>query len=481
MNKVKNIAKNTSYLTLALIIQKLISFSYFIILARYLGMEVLGQYYTAVAFTTILALVVDLGFSNILIREIAKDQNKTDQWLRPIIGLKLILSILAALIGYILAKIAGYNPLILNLISISFLAMLLDSFTNTFFSVIRGFHNLKFESLAAIFFQVIVFILGIFFIQKGFSAIWLMIAMAIASLVNFIFSVLIAKFKFSLNILPQFNLFLSKKIFQLSWPFALFNILQRTYSYLDSLLLGFLASYTQVGLYQIAFKIVFALQFLPLAFVASLYPAMSAYWQNNRDQLSITFKRAMNYLIIIALPIIFGVIAISQEIVALMGAEEGAVWPLRIIMLSLLFIFLNFPVGSLLNACDRQKRNTFNMAIATMSSVLLNLIFIPLWQAIGASLTVLLTNFLMLILGLRASYGLINYRFSDSIPLILKVIFSSCLMALIVFFGRELINLYLSIIIGALIYFILLYLLGGFSRADILSISNSFFKKTKKI
>ncbi len=474
MNKVKDIAKNTSYLTLALIIQKVISFSYFIILARYLGMDLLGQYYTAVAFTTILALVVDLGFSNILIREVAKDQEKTGLWLRPIIGLKLALSVLAGLLAYAIAYIAGYETLVLNLIVISFIAMIFDSFTNTFFSVIRGFHNLKYESIAAISFQVIIFIFGFTLMRLNYSALWIMSVMALASFVNFIFSSLVAKFKYNLNILPLFDYNLSKKIIIISWPFALYNILQRIYSYLDSLLLGFLASYAQVGIYQIAFKIVFALQFLPLAFIASLYPAMSAYWKNNQTQLLISFKRAFNYLIIISLPIIFGVIMIAPEVVLIMGADSEAIWPLRIIMLSLFFIFLNFPVGSLLNACDRQKRNTFNMAIVTVSSIALNLILIPLFQALGASITVLITNCLLLILGLRATRKIIKYSIIDSFSVLFKSLLSAILMALFIYILNNFLPLFVVIIISALFYFIFLFILKAYRKADVYSILQSF-------
>ncbi len=474
MNKVKDIAKNTSYLTLALIIQKVISFSYFIILARYLGMEFLGQYYTAVAFTTILALVVDLGFSNILIREVAKDQEKTSLWLRPIISLKLILAVLAGILAYLFAYLAAYESLILNLILISFIAMIFDSFTNTFFSVIRGFHNLKYESIAAISFQVIIFVFGYTLMRLNYSPIWLMSVMAFASLINFIFSSLVAKFKYKLNTLPQFNYSLSRKILIISWPFALYNILQRIYSYLDSLLLGFLANYSQVGLYQIAFKIVFALQFLPLAFIASLYPAMSAYWKNNQNQLLVTFKRAINYLIIISLPIIFGVVIIAPEIVTIMGADTQAIWPLRVIMFSLFFIFLNFPVGSLLNACDRQKRNTLNMAIVTISSIALNLILIPLFQALGASITVLLTNFLLLILGLRAIKKILNYSILHSISVLFKSILSAILMSIFIFSLQYYIPLFIAIILSALVYFLLLYLFKAYKKEDVLSILESF-------
>ena len=54
MLKINNIARNTSYLTLALILQKIISFTYFTLLARYVGPVSLGKYYFAISFTTIL-------------------------------------------------------------------------------------------------------------------------------------------------------------------------------------------------------------------------------------------------------------------------------------------------------------------------------------------------------------------------------------------------------------------------------------------
>ena len=67
MQKIQSIAKNTSYFTLALIIQKVISFAYFAVLARNLAPAELGQYYLAISFTTIFAIFVDLGLANILV------------------------------------------------------------------------------------------------------------------------------------------------------------------------------------------------------------------------------------------------------------------------------------------------------------------------------------------------------------------------------------------------------------------------------
>ena len=260
--------------------------------------------------------------------------------------------------------------------------------------------------------------------------------------------------------------------------FALFAIFQRFYTYLDSVFLSIFSGDEQVGLYQVAFKIIYALQFLPLAFTASLYPALSSYWRHNKEQLAITFERALNYLTIISLPIIVGVFLLADKIVLLFKDDySAAAWPLKISIISLFFIFLNFPVGSLLNACDAQKRNTRNMIIVTIASVALNLILIPQFQALGASWVVLVTNFLMFILGMREAKKIIGSWRKSIFSIFFKALVASLLMGIIVYFGANYINIFLLTIIAALSYFIFLYSLGGFSKSDIMSIKNSFLKK----
>ena len=138
-----------------------------------------------------------------------------------------------------------------------------------------------------------------------------------------------------------------------------------------------------------------------MAFVASLYPAMSRYWLENRKQLVISFEKALIYLMVISIPISAGVVALADKIILIFNGDyEKAIMPMQIIILSVMFIFINFPIGSLLNACDKQNKNTANMIIATIISIAMNLILIPRFQAVGASITVVVTNLLMAILGI---------------------------------------------------------------------------------
>lgn len=477
--KIHNIAKNTSYFTFALILQKVISFSYFIILARFLPPEELGKYYFAISFTTIFAIFIDIGLANVLIREVAKEKGEANILLNSILAIKIPLALITLLVMLVLINLMNYPEITRHLVYLSAICMILDSFTLTFYSVIRGFHNLLFESIGSVVFQLITIALGFTAIKLRLPLTWFMGALICASLVNFLYSSSLALLKWKLK--PSFKIDLSfiKVIIVTTIPFAIYAILQRLYTYLDSVLLSVLAGDKFVGLYQIAFKIIFALQFLPMAFIASVYPAFSNYWTKNREQLSITFERAFNYLVIISLPISFGTIILSDKIILFFKPEYiEAIWPLRLIMASLVFIFINFPIGSLLNACNRQKINTINMGITLTASLALNLFLIPRYQALGASITVVFTNLLMFILGMYWVPKIIKYKPMNIVVVFLKSLLAVIIMSALVLFLKPLLNIFVIILIAGPVYFLGLFILGGIKRADILSIIKSFKNKT---
>jgi O-antigen/teichoic acid export membrane protein len=465
-----NIAKNTSYFTLALIIQKVITFSYFTILARNLDPDYLGKYFLAISITTMFSVIIDIGLSNLLTREVAKvaltppaplsklgegGEGKAQRLISTVIAIKLPLALLALACIYLTVNLLNYPELVRHLVYISAIPMLLDSFTASFFAVIRGFHNLKYESFASVMYMGIAMFVGVLFLKRGYSLTWIMSALAIASTFYFLYALGSLMIRYKILPLPNWRSKLLKPYFLLTIPFGLYALLQRAFTYLDTVLLSKLATDWDVGIYQIAFKIIFALQFLPMAFIASLYPAFASYWAKkqtppcpspwqgrgraNEDvgnspspcqgggqegglgdtpQIVITFERAMNYLTVISLPISVGVIVLADVIIKIFKPEYvDAILPLQIIMASLLFLFINFPIGALLNACDKQKVNTLNMGITLAISISFNIFLIPMYQATGAAITVFIANFSMFILGMIQVPKIIELR-------IFKIIYS---------------------------------------------------------
>ena len=119
MTKINNIAKNTSYLTLALIGQKIISFTYFTILANNLAPEQLGKYYLAISLTTIFAIFIDLGLINVLTREVAKRPFESNKLLGNVLSLKIPLSVIAIGAVILTTYLLGYETLTKHLVYIS--------------------------------------------------------------------------------------------------------------------------------------------------------------------------------------------------------------------------------------------------------------------------------------------------------------------------------------------------------------------------
>ena len=503
--RINNIAKNTSYFTAALVLQKVISFTYFAILARNLPPELLGKYYFAISFTTIFAIFIDLGLANVLTREVARLRQSSGALLSTVLAIKIPLAALALGTVALLVNLTNYPELTRHLVYISSISMILDSFTLTFYSVIRGHHNLFFESIGSVVFQFIALTCGLIALKTGQALTIVIGAMAVASAFNFCFSFFWLRWRFKIKIRPRWDFKWIKRLAILSAPFGLFAVFQRLYMYLDTVLLSALGSDFHVGLYQIAFKIVLALQFLPMAFTASLYPAMASYWKDMHpsalskgrteskqpssspyqgevarsaggvSQLTVTFERAMNYLLIISLPISIGIMTLSDKIIQIFKPEyAAAILPLQIIIAAVPFMFLNFPIGSLLNACDRQKLNTLNMGIVLAISIIMNIILIPRFGAVGASITVLATNILMFIIGLSIVSNIISYRPNKIIGVAIRVMVSVLAMAAVIVFLKAKLNLVILIILGAIIYFTLMFVLGGIKKEDLVSIIKSF-------
>ena len=582
-NKVANIAKNTSYFTFALIVQKVIAFAYFTLIARQLPPEYLGKFYLAVGFTSMFGIFMDKGLANVLVREVAKTKNETGRLLGAVLALKLPLMLFTFTLVFTAAHLLGYSGLVLHLIYLAAIAMALDSFSVTFYAVLRGHHNLKYESIGSVVYQLIMLIVGLSLLYAGYGLYALILVQIFSSLVNFSFSLSLLVFKIKIPVRPLYRKAILKPVVKLAIPFALYGIFQRLYTYLDTVMLSKLAGDYFVGIYQIPFKIVFALQFLPMAFIASVYPAFASYWNEMKaqkyagkgiddsnfgadasagkpafasywsayakssadknemksspsrgdkggckaasethpapqraghpsqegtiysslqggnllsqavrplasgrtaddggvSQLVVTFERAMNYLVIVSLPITVGVIALADKILLLFRSAYGeALVPLQIIIIALVFLFLNFPIGAALNACDRQKYNTANMGIALAVSVALNLFLIPRFQAVGASISVLLTNLQMFIIGLAIVRPAVRYRAKKLIVPALKALFAAALMGVFVWYVKTYLNIFIVVPLAGALYFGALFLVKGFRREDVMSIYRSFLRKS---
>ncbi len=467
------LARDTSYYTIALTAQKVLAFIYFWLVSNSLTTDALGQYVFALSFTTLFSIVVDFGLSPVLTREASKNTANTDTYFRNVLGLKIPLAIGAFLLSIIVITLTTSDIAVRNLVYLASFIMVLDSFAVTCWVLFRAHHNLRYESVATILVQIIIFTLGVTALKKTGDTFYLMAALLTASTFNMVFALILVKIKLHVSLRPLYNREVIVTFLKILPAFALAGIFVKIYNAADSVLLGYLDSSTAVGYYAVPAKVVYALQqIIPAAFAAVIFPTFSYYYAHSREQLGLAFENACKYLLLISIPLTAGILAIAQPLVATVWPEYTIVVPAFMTMaLAMPFIFLAFPTGYLLNASDKQFKTTLNRGIVTVLCVALNIALIPYFSFFGSAMTFLITNIALLALDWWWVRSVITIRYTKLGLVLIKCLIAAASMVVVVLEAEKMTtNLLIIITLGAISYGAVLYALNGFRIREVIEL-----------
>jgi len=492
------ILKNAGYLSIAFVLQKILSFLYFVYISRIIGPVDLGLYDPVKSLIPIFLIIIDFSLSAVLIREIARTPDRAGEYLSSVLGIKIFFALVILLGMGLFTNFSNYPALTKTILYLDGVIVVFDTFTLTFFAVFRGMQNMKYEAIGMIVTQILTVIVGVTGLRLGYDLRILFIAVLAGSLFNIIFSFLLLRKKLKIKIRFAWHMGIITSFLKMAWPFAITAILVKIYTYTDRFLLLALIGQSSVGWYVVAHKFTYALEFIPSSFAASIYPAMSVFFVSSKENLAKTFEKAMYYLMVLALPISFGIFVLADKIItSLTGpAYVTSVLPLRILISGLIVIFLNFPVGAFLNACNKQIINTINMAIAVVINVIINVILIKEYTIVGTAIAALTSGFVLFALGLRYVGKIIHYNKIFLLKTLLKTLISAFIMAVVLYLLKNnvdininldtsallknigaLITLAIYIIIGCIIYFITLICIKGFNIKDTHLILKKFFSR----
>jgi O-antigen/teichoic acid export membrane protein len=165
------------------------------------------------------------------------------------------------------------------------------------------------------------------------------------------------------------------------------GIFVKIYSYVDSQVLNAVHGAVAVGQYAVAYKLTYALQFMPMVFVAALYPGLSHAAEHDKGAIPGIMKGSQRLMLIAAVPMTALLSALSGRLIYLLyGAKyAGSIPTLLVLPWVLIPIFLDFPIGSLLNSTRRAHLKTAAMGIAMVINVILNFILVPPYGPVGAA------------------------------------------------------------------------------------------------
>lgn len=475
-------AKNTIIYTGASVVQKVLTFIGFWLLSTSVDREALGAYTFAFAFVSFFSFLNDLGLVTVLTREASRhNREKQEEHFNAVLTLKIPLTALMLLVTLIALAVAHRSLRVDILVFMALATVALDGFTQSFYGVIRANQNFKYESIGLTIFQLISISLTITVLLFTRNVVWIIGTIVAAGIFNFFYAWWVVKRKMQIAIRFVWKPEVIKHLLSLTPAFAIGLIISKLYNNTDSLILGFVRGEGAVGLYSIPAKASTALQALiPMAFVITLFPAFSYYFDTSREKLQKIFEKSVGYLIMTAIPTAFGLYILIPKILSFIWPSYLEVaFPFKIMALALPFAFLAFPTGYFLNACNAAGKTTLNRAIGLAVNVVMNLILIPRYGVLGAAIAFAATNVIQLLMDMIFVRQIIRYRSWYFVTIILKSTIAAVVMNVVMMRLMHL-NLVLLVAVGLIIYLSVLLFTKPFDAEEWTTITNVFRKKAQQ-
>lgn len=468
------IIKNTALFTGALILQKIASFAYFLYLSSRLLPGTLGAYVWALSFTSFFSIGMDLGLSPILTREAARDEKSGERYLRNMLGIKLPLILFTLIVSLAVLFATKSDWETRFLVFGASIVMTFDALSLNYYSFLRARQKLRYEAAGIVGFQLITLISGVIIWEIWHDIRLVMLALALASVINCVYSAAAVKIKFKFSLLPAFEKNTIRHFLRLAPAFALAGIFIRVYNVSDSIILGYIKGSEAVGFYSIPAKVTSALQALLTGAVqAAIYPSMSNFFITSREKLRILFEKSFEYLAFVSIPIAFGLYAAAEPIMeSIWPRYAAATGTFKIMVLALPFVFLAFPTGLLLRAGDYQNKNMGNRGIITVLSIILNIILIPFFGILGAGITFLAVNAILLLLDFAYVGKIADFNGKKLLAYVFKVTLLALVMALFIKLALIKIPFYGAIAAGGALFLLLAALFGVIKKSEL-----AFFKE----
>ena len=465
MNSVQRIVKNISVSGISQILLSILGFFFLIYIARYLGESEFGVYSFAISFTSLFVIFADLGISQFIIREIARNKEITSEYISNSLIVKFLLSIVTFILIALTINIMGYPQEVINIVYLFSIYTILSSFAQIFMSVFQAFENMEYTAIALISEKIILIPLGFFVLILGYGLLELAYVYVIAAILKVIISVIITLLKISTPT-TKIDFKISKMLTIKSLPFGL-NVMFATFFFqIDTVLLSIFKGNIAVGVYSAAYNPLLSLSSVVSGVVTSaIYPVMSRYFITSKDSLETFTVLSSKYLAIIGFPISFGCLILADKFIALFyaGQYTQSILAFQILAVFIPIRLLSSITSTFLTSINRQGIRTTTIFLGAIFNILLNLILIPYISYIGACIATVLSELFLYLLYIH----FINKYFKkiNLNNILLKPFLASLIMGISIFILRDL-NLFLIIILAILVYFTSLMLLKTFTKED---------------
>ena len=382
-------------LTASNFIFPLITFPY---VSRVLGASGTGKVSFAISVVSYFTMVAALGVPTYGIRAAAKardDQEKLNRTTQEILIIHLFMMILVS-IAYIMAILFvprfQSDRILFLVVGVS---ILLDPLGVNW--LYQGLEQYGYIAKRSIFLKFVGVILMFMFIHSPGDYVFYGVTSILASAGSNVLNFINLRKYVSLKPVGDYNIKQHlKPILILFAQVVAVNI----YTNLDNVMLGFMKTDLDVGLYAAAVKVKTILTSLVTSLGAVLLPRLSYYiMEGRKEEFQALIKKAYNFVIVIAFPLMLFTIFYAKDCLICLSGNEfiGATLAMQIIAPTIVLIGLSNLLGiQVLTPLNREKQLVYSVVAGAVADLILNMVFIPEMGAAGAALGTLVAEAVVL-------------------------------------------------------------------------------------
>ncbi|MBS3082035.1 flippase [Candidatus Pacearchaeota archaeon] len=494
----KLLVKSSAFVFFAVIISKIASYGYKIIIARYFGAETYGLFTLAVILISVTSSIATLGLGEGLVRYVSFYRGrKRFGHIRKLVSSSRNLFLLASLVCMGLLIVFAptlsekvfheekFSGLLIGMaIAIPFIAL-----SNLYLGILKGFERIRaYSTLVNIYQNTARFVFIGLLVLIGIGAIAISISYVLMFIGLFILSRHYAKKdlnKMPSSKIPEYNKIMPG-VLAYAWPLIFVGVLYSVFYWIDSLFLGYFLDAKTVGLYSAAVTIISLFGIAPDLFMQLLFPLISFKFSEGKKEIirNLT-QQVVKWIYLLNIPLFLLLFLFSEQWLWLLFGGEFLIAGniLKILCFGAIFSSLVGVSTSLISISGKTKLVLKDFLAFTIINILMNLLLVPSYGMVGAAIATTITQLffaLTVIVQIKRIYGFNIIKNYIRRLIVLMII----LLVMGIYFIKNIeISLNMSILFSVIImvvYLVSIYLLKLFNEED-KNIVMSILLKTKNI
>ncbi|EJF07459.1 membrane protein involved in the export of O-antigen and teichoic acid [Thiovulum sp. ES] len=388
------------------------TFIIYMILARHLGVEQFGLFSSAFANIAILSLFAGFGVSQSWLKHFGTEGWNAIRWLPSSFKLVIISIAIVLLMLFLWAFFGPHDSStqqILLIMSFFVIGQIVIELVSVKLQLEEKYSKLALWQLLPNLLRLIFIATFIFAFSNSLDVIEVAYIYALVAIL-FIFIGLyqLKQMKTNLDLKGHGEKIINyldapkiKEVLSHSWAFGIASVFAFIYLQSDIIMVKYISGDEQAGLYNIGFVIMTAILILPTVFYQKfLMPKVHRWANSDKRKFYENYKRGNIAMLLSGLLVLLLIYFLSSFFIPwLFGGEYiDSIELVKILSFSLPFYFIAYNVGITLVANEHMKQKVKLMGVVALLNIILNLLLIPTYQAVGAATATVLSNVILLIL-----------------------------------------------------------------------------------